>query len=203
MLSGDIDGNDVTDANGVLTTTANIVGANAYHVIVADGANGTIITSTTQLDGVTVTGGQANDDDYNGGGFYCDGENPDSVCSPTLSNVTFSANWTGLGMGGAMYNNGLSGSSNPTLTNVHFFANSAYYGGAIYNDGAYAGDSSPTLSTVAFTSNTATYGGALYNNGDSGRSSSILTNSRFFTNAAGQGGAIYNNGSFSATVAHS
>ena len=33
VLSGDVDNNDITDANGVITTTTNIQGDNAYHVV--------------------------------------------------------------------------------------------------------------------------------------------------------------------------
>src|SRR5690606_36587442 len=33
ILSGDIGGDDITDPNGVVTTTANIVGDNVYHVV--------------------------------------------------------------------------------------------------------------------------------------------------------------------------
>ncbi len=85
-----------------------------------------------------------------------------------------------------MYNNGAdSGASNPSLTNVTFFGNTATYGGAIFNDGhqrrqqpqphqrhllrqyrrrssaarsstmASGGASSPSLTNVTFFSNTA------------------------------------------------
>ena len=37
VLSGDLDGNDITDPTGVVTDTANIVGDNAYHVFVSRG----------------------------------------------------------------------------------------------------------------------------------------------------------------------
>ncbi len=76
MLSGDIGGDDDTDANGVVTDTAHIHGGNAYHVVSADTA-GTPITGTTVLDGFTITGGQANGGsfpDYTGGGFLCKSE---------------------------------------------------------------------------------------------------------------------------------
>ncbi len=59
VLSGDIGGDDDTDANGVVTDTAHIHGSNAYHVVSADGTT-TPITGTTVLDGFTITGGQAN-----------------------------------------------------------------------------------------------------------------------------------------------
>lgn len=64
-LSGDIDNNDQTDANGVITTAANIVGNNAYHVVRA-----TNVLSSAVLDGFVITGGQANgaNPDNSGGG---------------------------------------------------------------------------------------------------------------------------------------
>ena len=54
VLSGDLDGNDTTDAHGVLTSTAGIVGTNAYHVVV-----GSAVTQTVVLDGFFITGGHA------------------------------------------------------------------------------------------------------------------------------------------------
>ena len=55
VLSGDIDNNDLTNASGVVTATANIVGDNAYHVVVSSG-----VTETAVIDGFIITGGQAN-----------------------------------------------------------------------------------------------------------------------------------------------
>ena len=54
VLSGDLDGNDTTDAHGVLTSTAGIVGTNAYHVVV-----GSAVTQTAVSDGFFITGGHA------------------------------------------------------------------------------------------------------------------------------------------------
>ena len=83
VLSGDIDGNDTVDAYGVVTTTANIVGNNAYHVVTGGGTN-----NTASLDGFTISGGNANDNYPGnvGGGMY------NLRGSPTLTNVTFSGN---------------------------------------------------------------------------------------------------------------
>jgi hypothetical protein len=55
VLSGDVDGNDGTDARSVLTHTASIDGANAYHVVTGDG-----VTETAVLDGFIITAGSAN-----------------------------------------------------------------------------------------------------------------------------------------------
>ena len=56
VLSGDIDGDDVTDPIGVVTDTANLNGYNSYHVVVSEG-----VTETAVLDGFTITAGQANE----------------------------------------------------------------------------------------------------------------------------------------------
>ena len=54
VLSGDIDGNDTTDPNGVVTDTNKIHGNNAYHVLNGNGTDATAI-----LDGFTATAGKA------------------------------------------------------------------------------------------------------------------------------------------------
>src|SRR5690606_14333708 len=112
VLSGDIDGNDKVDGRGVVTDTANIKGDNAYHVVWLDGST----TSSTRLDGVIITAGQADSDFPNdvGGGLYCRGTGDGNVCSPTLTNVAFAGN-SAARYGGAMYNAGyLKGESSPT-----------------------------------------------------------------------------------------
>jgi len=170
VLSGDIDRNDLTDPNGVVTTTVNIRGSNAYHVVTApSGTNDTAV-----LDGFVVTAGQANVDAwsyYCGAGMYTSGSNP------RLTNVTFSGNYAGRG--GGMYNDG----SNPTLTNVTFSGNNASFGGGIYNDG-----NNPTLTSVTFSDNYAVSGGGMYNDG----SSPMLTDITFSGNHAGEGSGMYN-----------
>lgn len=165
VLSGDIDHEtnpDVTNANGVVTTTAHINGSNAYHVVWAEGSTGTPITETTVLDGFILTGGQASASypDNIGGGFYCNGAGSGSECSPTLNNIVFSGNRAGLG--GGMFNLGENGISSPTLNNVIFSGNSVTgSGGALYNYGVN-GISSPSLSNVIFSGNSASNdGGAM------------------------------------------
>jgi len=212
ILSGDIAGDDIADANGVVTTTDHIVGANSYNVVRADGTK-TPITSTTLLDGFTITAGHANGDAYpafRGGGYYCDGSGSGAECSPCLKDVIFSGNsakWSG----GAMYNNGYSGISSPNLWDVSFFGNSAEFGGGLANsncspdlrDVTFSGNSaeqggglinfnsSPTLSNVIFSGNSAESGGAMHNYSESGTSSPILTNVTFSGNTADYGGAMY------------
>ena len=148
VLSGDIDKDDTTDANGVVTDTANINGNNAYHVVTGSGTDNTAV-----LDGFTITAGHADESfpDDVGGGMYNDSG------SPALTNVTFSANSADVD-GGGMYN---IHSSSPTLTNVTFAHNSAAVdGGGIFN--MYS--SSPTLMDVTFSANSASYvGGGMHN----------------------------------------
>jgi predicted outer membrane repeat protein len=198
ILSGDIEGNDSTDLNGVLADPDGIVGLNNYHVVQLDGTMGTPITATTLLDGFTITAGWANGSvpDLWGGGLYCKGSGGGSVCSPTLQNLTFSGN--GAGYGGAMISDAQSGISSPTLVNVTFTGNrSTANGGAMFNLG-YLGNSSPTLKNVTFSGNIAAAdGGAIYDYGFTGTSSPALTNVTFNGNSAGvgySGGAIYNRG---------
>ena len=189
VLSGDIAGDDVTDANGVVTTTAGIVGTNSEHVVRADGVTGGPITGTTRLDGFTITGGQT----YLslGGGLYCSGASG-GVCSPTLANLIFSGN--AATYGGALYDDGYLGTSSPALSNVIFTGNLAYQsGGAMYNHGP-GGVSSPSLVNVIFAGNAAmASGGAMVNNALTGVSDASVVNATFWNNTAGAaGGAIYN-----------
>ena len=102
--------------------------------------------------------------------------------SPSLTHVTFSANEVSYG-GGGMANESY---SSPTLTEVIFLDNTASYGGGgMYN---YM-NSSPTLMEVTFFNNSATYmGGGIWNYG----SSPILTRVTFSANIAGGGGGIAN-----------
>ena len=174
VLSGDIDRNDRTDANGVVTTTAHITGTNAYHVVTAEN-----VDSTAVLDGFIITAGKA-DGPYphsDGGGMY------NFNSSPTLANVTFSGN-SASKWGGGIYN---FYKGSPTLTNAFFSGNSAAYGGGgICNTG-----SSTTLSSVIFNTNSAGNGGGMYNV----RSNLTLTNVTFSGNYAVDGGGMYNQGS--------
>jgi len=202
VLSGDIDGNDTTNADGVVTDADNISGNNANHVLYLGEASNEPITSTTTIDGFTITAGQANG--ASGGGLYCDGGYSNvTVCSPALTNITFSGNSAEYS-GGAMFNYAYhQGKSSPTLTNVIFSGNSARGGGAMYNDGHFAGESSPTLINVIFRDNSArgatgaqySHGGAMYNNGYQGTSRPTLVNVAFSGNSAeDDGGAMYSGG---------
>jgi predicted outer membrane repeat protein len=169
VLSGDIDDNDITDPNGVVTDTANIVGGNSYHVVTGSG-----VTTTAILDGFFITAGQADASNSTGPFDYIPG-------SPVLTPILFNSNITGI-HGGGMYNF----ESSPTLTNLSFSGNHAYAGGG----GLANNDSRPVLINVTFSSNSATLGGGgmLNLNG----SDPVLTGVSFVNNNADAGGGLYN-----------
>jgi uncharacterized repeat protein (TIGR01451 family) len=118
---------------------------NAFHVVTASSG----VTETTVLEGVIITGGNAdqNGDDGWGGGLFNQGG------SPTLINVALIGN--AATQGGGMYN---AEGSHPTLVNVAFSGNTATEGGGMYNL-----SSSPILSNTTFSNNVASTGGAIHN----------------------------------------
>lgn len=127
--------------------------------------------------------------------MYNDGSNGNA--SPTLADVRFidnRAESSSSGFGGAVYNAGIGGLSNPTFSHVVFSGNiAAFNGGAMFNNGD-SGQSSPILRNVTFSNNSAAYGGALNNNGKNGGTSSpTLTNVTFHGNHAEVAGGTMNN----------
>ena len=171
VLSGDLEGDDQTDARHLITDTAYISGTNAYHIVTAVGVN-----STAVLDGFFVTGGHASgvDPDNVGGGMRT------QDAHPTIANVTFIGNWANFG--GGMRNDHAS----PVLDNVTFIANWANSGGGMAN---YEG-SNPVLSRVAFYDNRAGGGGGgmMNRNGSAPTLSDVV----FRGNQAGFGGGMAN-----------
>jgi predicted outer membrane repeat protein len=172
VLSGDIDGDDITDPNGVVTDYNNLVGVNSYHVVTS-----LDVSSNSMLDGFTITAGLANggDEDDDGGGMYNTG-------SPTLRNLVFSGNYS-YDDGSGIYNHN---DSSPTLTNVTISGNYADGdGGGIYNRTS----NSPTLTDVTISGNEADNdGGGIYNY----QSSPTLADVTISNNSAYNGGGIYN-----------
>ena len=119
VLSGDIDNNDTTDTDGIITDVNNISGNNVYTVVTGSGTDNTAI-----LDGFFITGGLANGSGINGyvGGML------NISGSPVLTNVTLTGNIGNLGGGVLNY------LSNSNLTNVTFSSNTSNYdGGGMYN----------------------------------------------------------------------
>ncbi len=149
VLSGDIDRNDGTDGQGVVTATAKITGANAYHVIYNSDVN-----STAVLDGFTITAGQA-DVGGNTCPNNCGGGMLNIRSSPQISQISFSGNRARFG--GGMLNRE---DSNPKMSQVSFSGNSA----AVAGGGMYNLSSRPEISQVSFSGNrTANDGGGMYN----------------------------------------
>lgn len=133
----------------------------------------------TLEDGVSVLGAGADVTTLDGGG---DGSvvTAEGV-GPTTRLEGFTITSGNAGKGGGMYNYG----SSPSVVDCTFSANSAVYGGAVYNRGG----SAPVLTGCTFSANSATYGGAVYNY----HSSPTLTACVFSANSASKrGGAVYN-----------
>jgi hypothetical protein len=198
VLSGDLGGDDTTDANGVVTQTAGIVGDNAYQVALLLSITSTApITNATRLDGFTITAGSATGPGYNryGGGLFCHAYAAGSQCSPTLANVIFSGNQASVGGGMAAFAEG--GESSPLLTGVRFEHNQAVIksmGGGFAALGMFTA-ASPVLTDVTFYSNTAAFGGGmLIVTVSNSVSSAVLNNVIFDSNAGAVGGALTNIG---------
>ncbi len=178
ILSGDFKGDDYIDTTAYYKIKNN--DENCYHVFYHSPA--LALDSTALLDGVTITGGNANGTGAhaNGGGMY------NESCSPTLNNITFRRN-NAFTHGGGVYND----SSSPTLNNVTFRNNTAFNSGGAMSDI----DASPSLTNILFCNNHADAGGGIYNF----NSSAILTNVTICGNKANGsgkgGGGILNDGS--------
>ncbi len=188
VLSGDIDNNDTTNANGILTKNDNITGNNAQTVVTGSGTDNTAI-----LDGFVITAGLANGSSDSSNPEGCGAGMFNNEANPTLANLTFIGNLASgtvdnLGIGGGMYND----KSSPTLTNVTFSNNLAGSGGGMSNN-----NSSPTLTNVTFNGNSASSGGGMYNTDNS---SPALTNVTFYDNIAQSGKELYNDGGSSITM---
>jgi predicted outer membrane repeat protein len=178
VLSGDIDNNDTTDANGVDVDSTHIVGSNSKTVVVLHN-----VGSGTVLDGFTITGGD-NRPASSGGGLICDGSA--SQDGPSLSRLVFIGN--AASNGGAINIKCTSGNcSSPSFSSVTFIGNRAtQFGGAIYN--LCLGVCSPTLSGATFNANSAgDSGGAIYIS----ESRASFSNVTFVGNHASKGGAIF------------
>jgi hypothetical protein len=191
----------------------------AWHVVIAAD-----VSSSTVLDGVTVTGGRADGTSSipvngvsiartGGGGIIIAG----TSCAPVLTNVTISGNMATYG--GGIYN---AGSSAPALTDVLIKDNEAITsGGGIYNrddsapvltnvlikdntansqgGGIYCmNNSAPELTNVLIAGNTVTasYGGGIFFNA----AALTLTNVTISGNEANRGGGIHISGSPTLTI---
>ena len=181
ILSGDLLGNDdpCTPVEDLLDDPCRA--DNAYHVFYHP--QELSLDYSALLDGFTITAGNAVGaySHYSGGGIY------NFLCSPTITNCTFSANSALHGAG--FYN---CFNSNPAVTDCTFFANSASCGGGIYNIGSpdtpYLFNSAPTITGCAFISNIASQGGGVCNY----HSDPTFNDCTFTANSAGWGGGMVN-----------
>ncbi|MBN1968423.1 MAG: hypothetical protein JXR48_01605 [Candidatus Delongbacteria bacterium] len=202
ILSGDINGDDVVTGTGESLSFSNN-NENCYHVFYHDNSG---VNSSAVLDGLTISGGNANgraNHDY-GAGIY------NEQCNPTLKNIIFKNNQSATGVlylydlstgaslsnlifenndggyYGALYIEGSTGTS--ILTNALMINNKGEYGGGLYNS-----DSPTTINNATFSGNYASSsGGGVYS------TSSVLTlnNCIIWNNSAGgEGNEIYHSGS--------
>jgi hypothetical protein len=177
ILSGDLNDNDaeVSDPWDLLSESTR--SENSYHVVTGSGTD-----LNTILDGFTISGGNAKENNKKqGGGMY------NYSGSPTVSNCTFTNNSADHD-GGGMYNTEY---SSPKIENCSFIANSARDGGGgVCNEE----NSNPTIEDCLFTNNVASDefggGGGIINQSDS---SPTLKNCTFIGNRSGsKGGGICN-----------
>lgn len=211
VLSGDIDRNDLSKIAGVTTESANIVGENSYHVVIAD----VDARAGAVLDGFVVTAGKAESDGDNYGGGLRVSDN----AQVTLRNLRITGNYASKSGGGVS----LRGSTGSIARCS--FQNNAAPGLATYDGGGglYIEESVLDITNSAFSGNvTANLGGGInltfgsrpqapsqiygvlvfgnaakYGGGLSARRSNYeLVNATLAGNTASQtGGGIYNNDS--------
>lgn len=94
--------------------------------------------------------------------------------------------------GGAWFNDGENGSSNPTIENCIFTRNTGRDGAGLYNY-AKNGSCAPRITNCQFDNNKADLdGGAIYNDGRMGTCAPIIKNCVISNNAATYGGGVLN-----------
>ena len=209
ILSGDIDHNDLNaDGNHIAENTAELVGANAYHVIVTQ-----IVSNTTGIDGIIVTAGYANNGGVPGahpnnyGGGWHDKNGPQGTGSNlTIRNAKFKGNYA-QGGGGALslgfeYKGYLSHELH--MSHTQFSGNEAHHGGALFIE-----ETTVSMDSSLFVNNQAlnpapgaghgsgALGGAIYLRGSMGQFHHCMFIQNSATaystevEAGGRGGAIY------------
>ena len=204
VLSGDIDGDDTVDANGITTDTSRIAGSNSYHVvrINKDSSKAVFTPADTVIDGLSITGGRANggNHDDDGAGLHCWGVGAGRECSPHIANVTFSGNLADRSGGGMYAYANSSSKSSPEITHSTFSGNAALYGGGLAVNIVLINGATGSASIAAstFSGNMANFGGAAYLDGTSSASVEYVT---FAENKADTyGGALHANSGAQAAV---
>ncbi|NIP55956.1 MAG: hypothetical protein GWN67_27680 [Phycisphaerae bacterium] len=147
ILSGDLDGNDVSVESPRDLLNEPTRSENSYNVTCGRGNDCNAV-----IDGFTVTAGNANGSPYyyfNGGGI----NNIDG--NPTVLSCKFYSNSANYG-GGGMSN----GNNSPNVVNCQFIGNAASRGGGMDNSRV---EDSLTVLNCAFSGNAAGDGGGMYN----------------------------------------
>ncbi len=190
VLSGDIGNDDLTDANGVVHSPFVVRGSNSNHVVVLDGTT-TPVTSSTVLDGLTVTAGEADSmqgPGTRGGGLFCNAGSGE--CSPTLRHMVFAGNSADRS-GGAMYVTvGAGGSSALILNDVRFEGNVAQNRGGAFNLSVDGGNAEILFSQVAVNENSSNGGAGVALHVEGGTLAFTLQDSTFSGNQANVAGAL-------------
>ncbi len=189
-----MDGDEVEVHPGTYNETINFLGkaiamrsSDGPEVTIIDGWGTTVTCDSgegpdTVLDGFTVTGGS-------GSGMRNVGSNP------SVTNCTFSGNWT-YGNGAGMHNS----ASSPFVTNCTFSGNLAgFFRGGGSGGGMYNVVSSPTVTNCMFSANSATaskFGGGSGGGMSNLNSSPTVTNCTFSGNTTNSsGGGMHNSAS--------
>ncbi|WP_435354956.1 choice-of-anchor Q domain-containing protein [Emticicia sp. SJ17W-69] len=162
ILSGDIDNNDINnDGNYIAETTANLVGENAYHVVLASNC-----VTGSLMDGFIITSGMGNTDpnipnQYFGVRKHIGAGAVVNVSNIQLSNNLFIGNKSSYGGALAVFEN----YSNLELFEVKLLKNTflnneaKLAGGSIYTNYSEGG---LVMNECVFSNNKAQNGGAFY-----------------------------------------
>ncbi len=170
---------------------------NSYHIMIIHGESvrGNIDSSCV-VDGFSFRGGNCDGPfpESAGGGIHTRGREGGNICSPTISNCSFSSN-SGI-FGAGIFNDGASLGNNSTrILNCAFTKNeTSLAGAAIYNWGS-TGSCSTEMINCAFYKNSCANGGAIFSTGSVGQNDHEIINCSFSQNMASQqGGAISSEG---------
>ena len=147
---------------------------------------------STTIDGFHIVGGSSQsysdglEPQNAGGGMYVHA-NRTTATLHQIRNCTFEDNHAH--QGGAVYIKG----SRTSFTNCIFVTNDAdFYGGAVYNDGQ-GGSSNPIFQQCSFIDNASNSGGGITNNGHDGEASPQFIGCKFIDNVSFiNGAAIFN-----------
>ncbi|MHC4743432.1 MAG: right-handed parallel beta-helix repeat-containing protein, partial [Planctomycetota bacterium] len=214
ILSGDLNGNDTGEVDPFNPTRSD----NSYHVISARYWWLYDTDADLYIDGVTITGGNANGPgmhseggaiaafiDYGqvsncfitgncaltNGGAISIGAPGEFYLYPTLLNCEFENNYA-VQRGGAIsmiaYDYMV---RSAFIQDCSFDGNRSKRGGAIYNAAGAFSECYPEVYNCTFTGNSAEYGGAIYNTAIDGRLIPLIQDCNFTANTATEGGAAY------------